>query len=135
MKTQIQSITRQLIIVILFSSSILFSNNSLYAQGDGRGSMPPEDRAKRQTEMMKEALNLTAAQEPKISALNLKYAKKMEEVRAASKDTAVIRKNANALNTQKDVELKKILTPEQFTQYEKIIADLKARRRGGPQKH
>ena len=134
MKTPIQSIVRQFIIVILFSSSILFSNKALFAQGEGRN-MPPEDRAKRQTEMMKEALNLTAAQEPKISALNLKYAKKMEEVKTASKDTAVIRKNAAALNTQKNVELKKILTPDQFTQYEKIIADLKARKRAGQQQH
>lgn len=133
MKTSIQSITRQLIIVVLFSSSVLFSNKTLFAQGEGMRNMPPEDRAKRQTEMMKEALTLTAAQEPKVEAINLKYAKKMDEVRAASKDTAVVRKNAAALNTQKDAELKKVLTATQFAQYEKIVADLKARRKAQQQ--
>ena len=77
---------------------------------------------------MKESLSLTAAQEPKVAAINLKYAKKMEDVRKIS-DTAVQRKTAKSLNDQKNVELKAVLTPAQYTSYLKQVEELKARRR------
>jgi hypothetical protein len=59
--------------------------------GQGRGGPSPEERAKRQTERMKEELKLTAAQEPRVLTINLKYAKKMDDVRKIA-DTAVQRK-------------------------------------------
>jgi len=114
-------------------SLLLLSGTSLYGQdnrqGGGRGSASPEDRAKRQTEMMKESLSLTAAQEPKVSAINLKYAKKMEEVRKVA-DTAAQRKSAQKLNQQKECELKTVLTAAQFKSYLKQVEEMKARRRG-----
>jgi hypothetical protein len=97
--------------------------------GGGRGSASPEDRAKRQTEMMKESLSLTAVQEPKVSAINLKYAKKLEEVRKVA-DTAAQRRSAQKLNQQKESELKTVLTAAQFKSYLKQVEEMKARRRG-----
>lgn len=97
--------------------------------GGGRGNATPEERAKRLTEMMKESLSLTTAQEPKVSAINLKYAKKMEDVRKIS-DTAVQRKTVQNLNKQKDGELKTVLTASQFKEYLKQVEEMKARRRG-----
>jgi hypothetical protein len=114
------------ILLMLFTSTAIYSQNR---PGGGRGNATPEDRANRQTEMMKENLSLTAAQEPKVSAINLKYAKKMEEVRKVA-DTAAQRKSAQNLNKQKEGELKAILTADQFKLYLKQVEEMKARRRG-----
>ena len=96
--------------------------------GMGHGNATPEDRAKRQTAMMKEGLSLTAAQEPKVSAINLKYAKKMEEVRKVA-DTSEQRKSAEKINKQKEGELKNVLTADQFKLYLTQLEEMRARRR------
>ena len=82
---------------IIVALIAMFSMTAMAQQGQkggGRGGATPEERANRQTEMMKDKLSLTAAQEPKVSAINLKYAKKMEDVRAIA-DTAARRKTGS----------------------------------------
>ncbi len=120
--------------ILIMTTVILFSSVA-FAQGPGsggkRGGSTPEERASRQTEMMKDGLNLTSAQEPKVSAINLKYAKKMEDVRKIA-DTAAMRKSVKSLNQQKESELKTILTAEQFKLYLKQMEEMKARRREMP---
>ncbi len=133
MKSMLNKKTRNLRFAIGLIALILISVTSIYAQGNGpgmgRGNASPEDRAKHLTEMMKETLSLTAAQEPKVSAINLKYAKKMEDVRKVA-DTAVQHKSMQNLNKQKDGELKAVLTADQFKSYLKQVEEMKARRRG-----
>ena len=137
MKSMLNPITRNLRIAVGMIALMLISVTSMYAQGNnpgngpgmGRGNASPEDRAKHLTEMMKESLSLTAAQEPKVSAINLKYAKKMEDVRKVA-DTAVQHKSMQNLNKQKDGELKAVLTADQFKSYLKQVEEMKARRRG-----
>ena len=90
-------------------------------QGQGRGmrNMDPEQMAERQTNMMKEQLELTAEQLPKIEELNLKYAKKMGEVREeVGEDREAMREKIMPLMQEKDTELKKILTAEQWAKFE-----------------
>ncbi len=133
MKSMINPKTRNLQFTIGLIALMLISVTSIYAQGNGpgmgRGNASPEDRAKHLTEMMKETLSLTAAQEPKVAAINLKYAKKMEEARKVA-DTAVQHKSMRNLNNQKDGELKAVLTADQFKSYLKQVEEMKARRRG-----
>ena len=133
MKTQIKRISGKLMMVISLVTLLIFTSSAIFAQqhgGGGDGKKPtPEDRAKRQTEMMKDNLNLTAAQEPKVAAINLKYAKKNDDARKIA-DTAVQRKTLQTINTQKDAELKGVLTADQFKIYLKFVEEMKARRRG-----
>jgi protein CpxP len=133
MKTQFNGMTRNLRFAVGLITLMLISITTVYAQGNhsemGGGKPSPEDRAKRQTEMMKENLSITDAQEPRISAINLKYAKKMEDVRKVA-DTAAQRKAAENLNKQKEGELKAVLTADQFKSYLKMVEEMKARRRG-----
>ncbi len=133
MKSMLNQRIRSLRVTIGMIALMLISVTSIYAQGNGpgmgRGNASPEDRAKHLTEMMKESLSLTAAQEPKVSAINLKYAKKIEEVRKVA-DTAVQHKSMQNLNKQKDGELKAVLTADQFKSYLKQVEEMKARRRG-----
>ena len=132
MKNQPDKIFRTTHLAVALIAILLISFTSAYSQGNqpgmGRGNQTPEERAKRQTEMMKESLSLTAAQEPRVSAINLKYAKKMADVRKIP-DTAVMRKTAQNLNKQKEGELKAVLTTAQFKSYLKQVEELKARRR------
>jgi Spy/CpxP family protein refolding chaperone len=132
MKIQPVSMMKSLRMAACLFTVMLISAATLFAQGNqpGKGRMngSPDERAKRQTEMMKDNLSLTAAQEPKVSAINLKYAKKMEDVRKVT-DTAAQRKAIQSLNKQKDGELKAVLTPEQFKTYQKFMEEFKARRR------
>lgn len=132
MNTQVSSATRNIRLIVFFMALSILSTSALFAQKQGPGGYgkaTPEERAKRQTEMMKENLSLTPAQEPKVSAINLKYAKKMEDVRKIA-DTAVQRKTFQNLNKQKDGELKAVLTADQFKSYLKQVEEMKARRRG-----
>jgi len=141
MKTMLQtSLAKQLktlcLILLVLSGTTLFAQHGDGSgQGNGMGggngmgrNATPEQRAKRQTEMMKDNLDLTAAQEPKVQAINLKYANKMQDVRKMT-DTAAQRKSAMALNKQKETELKAILTANQFKEYQKMMAEFMARRK------
>ncbi len=133
MNNVLNSLPARLILTTGLLMLLIISVITMHAQdnrhGGGRGSASPEDRAKRQTEMMKESLSLTAVQEPKVSAINLKYAKKLEEVRKVA-DTAAQRRSAQKLNQQKESELKTVLTAAQFKSYLKQVEEMKARRRG-----
>ena len=118
----------------LFAGLILalcLMSYSMYAQqgkpGGGWGKATPEERATRLTEMMKENLKLTAAQEPKVAAINLKYAKKNEELRSIA-DTAQQRKTFNSTNKQRETEMKAVLTADQFKMYQKQMEEMKAHR-------
>ncbi|MFZ4520163.1 MAG: hypothetical protein ACOYNC_00580 [Bacteroidales bacterium] len=104
MNTKITPVTRSLRLLVLLMVLVTITTSAIFAQmpgkGQGHGKPTPEERAKRQTEMMKENLSLTAAQEPKVSAINLKYAKKMEDVRKLT-DTAVMRKSIQNMNKKR----------------------------------
>ena len=132
MKTHFHQISCKSQLIVSFVILFLFSGSAIYAQqhsnmGGGKGT--PEERAKRQTETMKEKLNLTAVQEPKVSAIILKYIKKNDETRKIA-DEAVQRKTMQDNNTQKDAELKGVLTADQFKSYLKYVEEMKNRRRG-----
>jgi Spy/CpxP family protein refolding chaperone len=116
---------RNLLVLIL-----LIAGSMAIGQPQGGGGMTPEQRAKRITGMMKENLSLSAAQETKVEAINLKYAKKNDQTRNIA-DTTVRRKTLAEDNKKKDAELKLVLTPEQYKQYLKLVEEMKARRREG----
>ena len=132
MKTYCLSASGNLRLIFALTVMLLFTTSSVFAQeqgtGMGRGNASPEDRAKRLTLVMKDRLSLTAAQEPKVAAINLKYAKKMDEARKI-KDQATQDRSILDLSKQKDVELKAVLTPDQFKSYHKQLEEMKSRKR------
>lgn len=116
---------------------LLMCTINVFAQqggGQGRGNMDPKEIAERQTTLMKDTLNLTAEQLPKVEALNLKYAEKMTAARdEADGDRDAMRSVMRALMQEKDVTLKEILTAEQWTKLEgfrKKARESGQRRRG-----
>ncbi|MBO9673368.1 MAG: hypothetical protein J7577_07985 [Sphingobacteriaceae bacterium] len=87
----------------------------------------PEERAKFQTEMMKNKLSLNVEQQTKIEAINLNYAKKFEPIIKSSDSKLTKYKQAKSLQKAKDEELKKVFTSSQYKQYEKFQEELKGK--------
>jgi Spy/CpxP family protein refolding chaperone len=106
----------------LFAFAFLFVGIMAMAQPlQGMGQFNPEEMIKRQTEQMVKDLGLNDSQKTKIEALNKKYGAKMGEVfQSAGGDREKVREKMTAMRTEKDAELKTILTPEQFTKYQEL---------------
>ena len=96
--------------------------------GRGGGGQDPEYMAQRQTEMMTERLSLTKEQIPAIEKINLETAKVMISYRDTHRgDQAAIRKKMQELQKEKEPDLKKILTGEQW----KKLQELRSEQQGG----
>lgn len=92
----------------------------------------PEDRAKRETAMVKEQIALTDSQTVKYEKIALKYAGLSAEFRSIPRDSVNLRNKKRAeLNEKKKAEVKPILTSEQYTKYEKWMEEFRGRMGGG----
>jgi Spy/CpxP family protein refolding chaperone len=85
----------------------------------------PEERAKLQTDYMKESLALTSEQETKIHDLNLTYAKKMQDTYNTPDRKLQKLKKMKGISTEKDREIKEVLNPEQYATYQKNKEEMK----------
>jgi len=98
--------------LLLIASAITAS-----AQLDKLKNTTPQERAKAQTLFMKSKLDLTEAQLPKVEALNLKYAEKLDPVIKGSAGPLVKMQEFRQANEDKEAEMKGILSPDQFQRY------------------
>ncbi|MFT4024829.1 MAG: hypothetical protein QM664_13720 [Flavihumibacter sp.] len=112
---------KKLIIVLCF----IISAGIAVAQEPGGGHKTPEERAKAQSEKMKSELKLTDDQYTKIYDLNLKYAKKSDEIRSGSNDRTAKMKAVTDAMDEKDKEIKGILDAGQYEKYEAMKAEQK----------
>lgn len=87
------------------------------AQTTERTKLTAEERAQKWTDWMKTELAVTAEQEPKVHAINVKYANQMDDVKSEGGDRRSKFKDARENSKAKDEELKAVLTPDQFTKY------------------
>lgn len=116
-------------IKFLLVLAFFFLSLDLVEAQRGRFNQDPEKVAVRQTERMAEALALSDAQKEKIEAVNLEFAKKLQEVRKnANGDFAAARDKVQAIRAEHKEELKKYLTEEQFGKFEKLEAERRQRR-------
>ncbi|HQD10620.1 MAG TPA: hypothetical protein PLQ65_13205 [Flavihumibacter sp.] len=95
------------------------------AQDNDRAHKSAEERAKAQSDKMKTELALTDDQYTKIYDLNLKYAKKNEEIRGGTDDKMAKMKASQAAMQEKDAAVKAILDAGQYEKYEAMKADRK----------
>jgi hypothetical protein len=66
---------------------------------------------------MKEKLGLTAEQAPRVHAINLDTAQKMQPVIKGSEAPLVKMRQARGIENQKEAALQSVLTGEQFQKY------------------
>jgi periplasmic protein CpxP/Spy len=96
--------------------------------GGGRGRGPSVEQ---RMERMTEELKLTDAQKPKVKAVLEATAKKGQELRGdSSVPREERREKMQAIMEQENKQLKEILTPDQYTKWEKMRAEM----RGGGKK-
>ena len=113
----------------LLFTALLFSMGIAWAQGGReRENITPEDMANRQTQMMKDSLQLDEKQATKVAAINLEYAKKILKVRDSELERAEKMQEIQVLNTNKEYEIKKCLTKEQAKRYQKMVEAMRAKR-------
>jgi Spy/CpxP family protein refolding chaperone len=97
---------------------LLFATVAVYAQTEARTSLTPEQRATKWTQWMKDELSISAEQETKVYEINLKYAQQAQSVRSQEGSRKSKFKEVKSIDDAKDEELKAVLTPEQFEQYQ-----------------
>lgn len=91
--------------------------------GEGKSqAKSPEERAAKRTEMLARKYNLTAAQQTKIKALHARQKNEMTAMRGqrgqGTERSQQQREAMKARHEQYNNELKAILTPQQYAQYE-----------------
>lgn len=126
---------------ILFAAVALIFSVSMFAQAPQRGErreFKPEEMATRMADGMKKELNLNDEQYKSVYNLYLKRGEEMKARRDKGQQGQQVdrearreemKKNQEAMNA----ELKKILTPEQYTKYEEMLKKQQQHRgQGGP---
>jgi Spy/CpxP family protein refolding chaperone len=99
-------------------TGLLFSvAASAQSQVEAIAKTSPEQRAKVQTGLMKEKLALTAAQLPKVEAINLATAQKMQPVLESADGPMVRMRKARENEVERDTALQQVLTPQQYQQW------------------
>jgi len=115
-----------LLIVLILGTTV-----SIAQDRGGQRNFDPEEMAKRQTENLKEALDLNKDQEKTVYELNLKTGKEMAKMREeAGGDREAMRDKFMEMREKQNKEMKKILTDSQWTKYEKYLEERRNRRRG-----
>lgn len=96
-------------------------------KGAGRG-FDPAKRAEMQTARMTESLGLNADQAAKIKAINQKYAEKAKAAHDANAgaDKGKMKAAHKAMQTEKQKEIKQVLTKEQAAKWEQQKAEQRA---------
>ena len=114
------------VVRIAFALSLAASAPAL-AQGslDALKSSTPQERATFQTEYMKDKLALTAEQLPKVSALNLETAQKIQPVLESSDRPLMKARAVKGIEAQKETALQGILTPDQFQKFLALREEMK----------
>ena len=119
MPTTLRSMARAALV-----GAVLCAVSGWAADMDALEDTTPAERAAAQTAMMKTTLGLTDAESSKVAPVNLKYAEKMEPIIKGSTPSLVKMEDAREVEQQKEVELKAVLTADQFTTFEASKKDM-----------
>lgn len=98
------------------------------APADMRGELrdsTPEQRAKAWTLAMQEKLDLTEAQLPKVEAIHLEAAQKMEPIRKGSQRKLAKLRAAREIEADRDTALKGVLSAPQYERYQAAREELR----------
>jgi hypothetical protein len=91
--------------------------------------MSPEERAKQETQWMKTDLALTAQQLSKVDSINLKYAKMRSQLQGQDREARMAK--MQELQSQKEGELKSVLTEDQMKKYKELLPQRRGMRNQG----
>ncbi len=110
-------------LVLMILGACLVAGNGMAQTGPaGRGAnFDPKAMADRQTQLMKDSLDLSADQLSKVEVINLKYTREMAAIREANQgDRETIRAKMQELRPKQEKELQAVLNPDQWSEYVRI---------------
>ena len=109
---------KKLLIICGMLFSIVTFAQAQDGQGQGRRGGTPEERAKRQTEMLSEKLTLSADQKAKVQAIYLEQGPKMRKLRdSLGDDRAGFRAAMMKANQENEAKIAALLTDDQKKAY------------------
>lgn len=114
--------------ILLLCFAFNISVMTVIAQRPERQMPPPEEMAKRQTQMMKDSLQLDEKQIAKVEAINLEYSQKMRKLMESEVPQGEKMQELQLMQTNKDYEIKKCLNKEQAKRYQKMQEAIRLRR-------
>ncbi len=85
----------------------------------------PEERAEMQTENMAQTLSLSDSEKENVSAINLKYARRMQGIYDSGQGRMQRFRQMKTVSEEKDLELKKVLTATQYRKYSENKQEMK----------
>ena len=110
-------VTRRSVAGVMVFISLLVVRSAVAASLDELKNTTPEERATVQTAMMRTKLGLKEADVPKVAAINQKYAEKMNPIIKGTEGPLMKMREAKAIEQEKEAELKKVLSPDQFQKF------------------
>jgi len=112
-----------------------FGRGGFGGPGGGNGQFSPEDMAKRQVEMLGEFVTFTEGQKEKVIEVYMKAGEKMTEMRQgksfrdmSDEERQEMRSKMEAINAERDTQLKSLFSEEQLKQYEEYLKEMEQRR-------
>lgn len=114
---------------------IAFIMGTMVSMAQNRQSATPEEMAKSQTDQIKKACDLDKDQEKKVYDISLESGKKMAKMRSEMQggggDRDAMREKMGKVRDEQNKEMKKVLTADQYTKYEKYLDERRKSRQGG----
>ena len=117
-----KGVTVALTLLLMLAGQLAMAQNASATQDK-----TPQERAKFQTTIMKSKLGLDSVQLNRVEAINLKYALKNEPVIKSGDSKLSKFKQLRSSQKEKDAELQKTFTAEQYKQYQASQQEMKAR--------
>lgn len=105
---------------------IMGTSFTLAQPGGGFRDMNPEEIAKRQTDRLKEVLDMNDNQMKQVYEVNLESNKKMRELRGQRQgggNPEGMREKFRQIREEQDEKMKEILTDEQWNKYQKYLEE------------
>lgn len=121
---KISTLTKISFLIIVAGILSITSINAQSVNRDSLKNATPEQRAQMQSDMMKNKLALTDEQYKQVSDINLKYARKMDDLKQNGGGKFSKARKAKSIMSDKDDELQKVFTKEQFEKYETLKKEM-----------
>jgi predicted RND superfamily exporter protein len=110
--------------VVFFVFISVFPSSSFAEKMDTTSMMNPDTRARHETQYMEKELNLDSSTVISVHKINLKYAEANQEIMTSDKKRADKIKEVKKNSIEKDQEMEKVLTADQYKKYTEMKKEM-----------
>ena len=131
-KFTLETMTKYKAIAFLIVITAFFSSTNLLSQQDFN-KKTPEERAQKQSERMKKALELSDEQYRQVYDIFLNHITEADNIRNSSsvnEDKDLKKEKLKSLRESTHTKINAVLTPEQQVKFEQIIKEMKEKHKG-----